>query len=100
MYSNSLKKDMYLVTNFSYCCTLSGSNTNYENCLKIEVNNKLYNIDLENNLMFNEEEELSLIQYNWFVITVPISNSDSKFRRIFERCFDELYNKPAFSRKK
>lgn len=61
--------------------------TKYTVCLKMEDGNGGINIDSK-----------IYSKWNWFIIIHKMNNSSKTMRELMEDAFDEIYNRPVFSR--
>ena len=74
---------------FKKCYDLDKKGTTYSVCMKIEP--KINGINI------NEEPYKN---YEWYVITFPLTNSTKFLRECYEESFDINYDTPIFSRDK
>lgn len=78
-------------------------NSQYPNCMKIEIKDKKYNINLEAQKLYLKGQEINEtpfpIKQKWLVITIPLADSKQAIREMFEIVFDQTYGKPIYSDK-
>ena len=76
-------------------------NSEYQNCMKIVLNSKKYNINIEEQTLYLNKEKTSVDfpKGEWIVIRIPLDNSKQAIREMFETVFDNKYGKPVFSEK-
>jgi hypothetical protein len=78
-------------------------NSQYPNCMKIKIEGKKYNINLETQKLYFEEKEISEEPFpddrKWLIITIPLTGSKQAIREMFEIVFDQTYGKPIYSDK-
>lgn len=75
-------------------------NSAYKSCLKIKLKNKKYNINIFNRNLYLDgllQKNVKLPNWNWFVIKIPLLNSNQAIREMFETAFDKEYGKPIYS---
>ncbi len=77
------------------------SNSKYQNCMKIMLNSKKYNINIEEQTLYLSGKKTSadFPKGEWIVIRIPLDNSKQAIREMFETVFDNKYGKPVFSEK-
>lgn len=72
----------------------------YDNCMKIKLNNKKYNINLSEKKLFCDKKvqtDIEFPDWAWLVIKISLRNTKQGTREMFETAFDEAYGKPIYS---
>jgi|GEM_PF-2651449 len=73
----------------------------YDNCMKIKLNNKNYNINISDKKLFCDDKvqppDIGFPDWAWLVIKITLSNTKQGTREMFETAFDEAYGKPIYS---
>ena len=71
-----------------------------DNCMRIKLNGNRYNINIESQALFENNSLFPDTFPNWKWKYIKIEfDSKQGLREIYEKAFDELYNRPSFSDK-
>lgn len=73
----------------------------YPNCMKIVINDKKYNINIEEKELYEDKTVANVTFPNcqWIIVKIPLDNSKQAIREMFEQAFDSKYGRPIFSDK-
>ncbi len=72
----------------------------YPNCMKVEVNGKKYNINLEEKALYEKNVKVVNANYpswEWLVIKISLQKTKQATREMFEDAFDKKFGRPIYS---